>query len=88
MAKTDEWKDLGYTLALMFVLGLLLIFLQKPISEGFTSKDTAARCGVDMPPCSGHLKCVNGFCAATEPRAAYEKNPVPLQPQGYSVPYL
>jgi len=80
-------KDIGCALTLMFVLGLLLLILRKPLSEGFTS-DGAARCGVDMAPCDAGLKCVNGFCAKTEPRAAYDKEPVPLLPQGYSVPYM
>ena len=87
MALTSEMKDIGCALALMFVLGLLLLILRKPIAEGFTDGG-ASRCGVDMAPCNSGLKCVNGFCAQTEPRAAYEKNPVPLLPQGYSVPYM
>ena len=83
---TGEMKDIGCALALMFVLGLLLVILRKPLAEGFYSGD-ATRCGVDMPPCANGLKCVNGFCADTAPRAAYDKDPVPLLPQGYSVPF-
>lgn len=79
-------KDIGCALALMLFLGFLLLILRKPISEGFYNSD-AARCGVDLAPCSGTLKCINGFCADTEPKAAYEKDPVPLMPSGFTLPF-
>lgn len=76
-------KDLIYALILLGVLGALLLFFGKPISEGFTSP----RCDVDNP-CSGHLKCINGFCAATEPIPLVEKEVVPLLPPGGPAPYF
>jgi hypothetical protein len=87
MALTNEMKDIGQVLLLMFALGLLLVILRKPIAEGFSSGG-ANRCGIDLGPCEAGLKCVNGFCAQTEPREAYEKEPVPLLNQGGSFPYF
>lgn len=85
MALTSEMKDIGQVLILMLILGLLLVFLRKPLSEGFASGGSA-RCGVDLGPCDAGLKCINGFCAKTEPKAAYDKEPVPLAPQGVLSP--
>ena len=85
MALTNEMKDIGRVLLLMFALGLLLVILGKPISEGFASGGSA-RCGVDLAPCDAGLKCINGFCAQTEPKAAYDKEPVRLAPQGILSP--
>ena len=48
----------------------------------------AIPCGVDKAPCPGHLKCVNGFCAVTEPKRAYETEPIQLLPDGASLPYF
>jgi len=79
-------KDLGYCLILIFVLGLLLIFLGEPMCEGF-SPSQAARCDVDSP-CPGHLKCINGFCAKTEPVGVVERNEVELLPPGSPAPYF
>jgi len=79
-------KDLGYCLILIFVLGMLLIFLGKPMCEGF-SPNQAARCDVDSP-CPGHLKCINGFCAKTEPVGVVERNEVELLPPGSPAPYF
>jgi hypothetical protein len=78
-------KDLGYCLALIFVLGLLLIVIRGSISEGFESGPQ--RCDVDTP-CDGHLKCINGFCAKTEPVGFVEKDEVPLLPPGSPAPYF
>jgi|UniRef100_A0A6C0DQW5 hypothetical protein len=79
-------SDIYYGLGLVFVLGLLLMisrtFLMK--AEGF--ENSAIRCGVDTEPCPGHLKCVNGFCAATEPKRAYENSPVPILPDFMGAP--
>ena len=47
----------------------------------------AIHCGVNEP-CSGHLKCVNGFCASTDPIEVKEANPVPLIPPGSPAPYF
>jgi hypothetical protein len=77
-------KDLGYCLALIFVLGLFLVMIQDPMSEGFANP---LRCDVDSP-CSGHLKCINGFCAKTEPVGIVERNEVPLLPLGSQAPYF
>ena len=79
-------KDLGYCLGLILVLGLLLVFLGRPMCEGFDGGQ-AARCDVDMP-CPGHLKCINGFCAKTEPVGVVERNEVPLLPPGSPAPYF
>ena len=82
-----DWNDVKGALLLMFVLGLLLVFLGKPVSEGFSNMD-AIPCGVDKAPCPGHLKCVNGFCAVTEPKRAYETESIQLLPDGTSLPYF
>ena len=77
-------KDLIYALILLGVLGALLVFFGKPISEGFADSN---RCDVDNP-CSGHLKCINGFCATTDPVPLVEKEAVPLLPPGGPAPYF
>ena len=79
-------KDLGYCLLLIFILGMLLVILGKPVSEGFASSQ-APRCDLDLP-CPGHLKCINGFCAKTEPVGVVERNEVPLLPPGSPAPYF
>jgi hypothetical protein len=81
---SKQIRDIGCALALILVLGLLLLILGKPVSEGFTD---AMRCDVDNP-CSGHLKCLNGFCAKTDPRPIREKDPVTLLPPGAPAPYF
>ena len=78
-------RDLGYCLALIFALGLLLIMFQRTIDEGFESGPP--RCDVDNA-CPGHLKCINGFCAKTEPVGIVEKNEIPLLPPGSPAPYF
>jgi|UniRef100_A0A6C0KLW5 hypothetical protein len=86
MAKGIDWKDMGYALGLIFVLGLLLVILGKPISEGFSNEE-AIRCDV-YSPCPGHLKCLNGFCAKTDPVGLKENNPLVLLPDGAPLPYF
>jgi hypothetical protein len=76
-------KDLGYCLALIFALGVLLLFVSGPLCEGFES---SIRCDVDKP-CDGHLKCINGFCAKTDPIGP-QPNEVPLLPPGSPAPYF
>lgn len=80
-------KDLAYCLGLIFVLGFMLLVASGPLSEGFESGSQVQRCDVDSP-CSGHLKCINGFCAKTEPVGFVEKDEVPLLPPGSPAPYF
>ena len=77
-------KDLAYCLGLILALGFLLIFLGRPLCEGFESG--LQQCGVDNP-CDGHLKCINGFCAKTDP-VGPQPNEVPLLPAGAPAPYF
>ena len=86
MAKPVDLKELAWVLGVVLVLGLILLWIQKPMSEGFANE--LQRCGVDQPPCDVGQKCVNGFCAATEPAPAKEKAPVPLLPDGGPAPYF
>lgn len=83
-SKGIDWKDMGYALALLFVLGLLLVILGKPISEGFASSDVI-RCDVNSP-CPGHLKCINGFCAKTDPVGLKDNDPLTLLSDGSPYP--
>ena len=85
MARRLDMNDIACALGLIFVLGLILVILNKPLSEGFTSQGAIA-CNVNNP-CSHPLKCINGFCAKTDPRALYEKEPVPVLPDGQPLPY-
>ncbi len=70
-------------LALVLFLGMLLYIFQSPVYEGFASQ----RCDVHNP-CSGHLKCINGFCASTTPVPFKDESPVPLLPPGSPAPYF
>jgi hypothetical protein len=85
MVKEGDMYDIACALGVILVLGLLLIFLGKPLSEGFASGPI--RCEVDSP-CPGHLKCINGFCAKTDPVGVREENPVPMLPPGSPLPYF
>ena len=78
-------KDIACALGLILFLGLLVVLLRRQISEGFSTD--ILRCDVDNP-CSGHLKCINGFCAKTDPKPVVEKNPIPLLPPGSPAPYF
>jgi hypothetical protein len=87
MAKGVCMKDLCLALGLIFFLGLVLVFLRSPVSEGFYSGGSSMNaCGVDMP-CGGDLKCINGFCAKTDKVVVEEKEPVDMLEPGASVPY-
>jgi hypothetical protein len=79
-------RDMACALGLILFLGLLLLFLKSPMAEGFVSSGPP-RCGVNQP-CSGHLKCINGFCAKTEPLPIVNKDPIPLLPPGGPAPYF
>ena len=77
-------RDMACGLGLILFLGIILLFLKSPMAEGFVSSN---RCGVNQP-CPGHLKCLNGFCAKTEPLPLFQKDPVPLLPPGGPAPYF
>jgi hypothetical protein len=84
MAAPVDLKEIGWVLLLVFALGLVVLYFRSGIEEGFMG---GLRCGVDMPPCDPGLKCINGFCAATDPKPVREKDPVPLLPSGGPAPY-
>lgn len=80
-------KDLCLALGLIFVLGIILVFLRSPVAEGFYSGGSAMNaCGADMP-CGGDLKCINGFCAKTDKVVVEEKEPVDMMAPGAPLPY-
>jgi hypothetical protein len=86
MAVPVDMKELAMILGLIAGLGLLLMIYQRlSLSEGFASP---TRCGVDYGPCPFGQKCINGFCAVTEPCPVREKDPVPLLPEGGPAPYF
>jgi len=85
MPSAIDFKELVHVLLIILVLGGLILFLRTPISEGFASD--AIACGVNNP-CSGFLKCVNGFCAKTDPIGVVETAPVPLLIPGGPAPYF
>ena len=78
-------RDMACAFGLLLVLGLLLLFLQSPMAEGFLAGPP--RCGVNQP-CSGHLKCINGFCAKVDPIPLVDETPIPLLPPGSPAPYF
>lgn len=84
VSSPESLRDIGYALLLIFVLGFIVIMI-RPGDEGFTG---ATRCGVDQAPCAGGQKCINGFCAKTEPARLYERRPVPILPDGVGAPYF
>jgi hypothetical protein len=75
-------RDLIQALVLILVLGLAVLALRRGYDEGFIGGGGATPCGVNMAPCSDGLKCVNGFCASTQPVRAYERAPVGVLPDG------
>ena len=77
--------DIYYVLGLVFLLGAMLMIL-RPVLEKEGFDNSAIRCGVDEAPCPGLLKCVNGFCAETEPKRAYENSPVQMLPDYMGAP--
>ncbi len=77
-------RDMACAFGLLLFLGLLILFLKSPMTEGFVS---TSRCGVNQP-CAGHLKCINGFCAKTDPIPLVDRAPVPLLPPGGPAPYF
>ena len=82
-----DMADIKYALLLIFGLGLLLLLLRGTIQEGFVSSDTI-RCGVEDGPCPVELKCINGFCAKTDPLPKLDKEPVNLLESGQAAPYF
>jgi hypothetical protein len=78
-----DLKDFACAMSLILVLGLILMFLGRPVSEGFST----GYCDVDNP-CASGLKCVNGFCAKTDPKPLVNPDPVPLLPPGGPAPYF
>jgi hypothetical protein len=78
-------RDLIQALVLILVLGLAVLALRRVMDEGFMSGG-ATQCGVGLAPCSSDLKCVNGFCARTEPARLYETAPVDILPDGMGAP--
>jgi len=80
----SDYPDLFYSLLLLFVLGFVLVIIQRPMKEGFESPQ---RCGVGNP-CSGFLKCINGFCAETQRLEIKENDPVPMLDIGSPAPYF
>jgi hypothetical protein len=84
MAAPVDLKEIAWVLVLVLVLGLVILYLRSGLEEGFTG---GMRCGVDMAPCPAGLKCVNGFCAETDPKPVREEDPIPLLPSGSPAPY-
>jgi hypothetical protein len=83
---TKDWTDIACALGVVLVLGLILTILSAPMaSEGFKNPDVI-RCDV-YTPCPGHLKCINGFCARTDPVPVRENEPAILLPDGQPYPY-
>jgi len=78
--------DIKYALLLMFVLGGLILLLKGTMNEGFASN--AIRCGVEHGPCPVGLKCINGFCALTDPLPKMDKEPVDILEPGNAAPYF
>jgi hypothetical protein len=86
MSRPVDIAEIGYALGLILALGLIIVLLRRHISEGFEGQE-AIKCGINAP-CPGHLKCLNGFCADTEPVPVKEASPVPLLPPGGPAPYF
>ena len=84
MKNRVDMYDIGCTLALLAFLGFLLLLLRRPLTEGFMSE--SIQCHADSP-CPGHLKCINGFCAKTDPKALYVNDSLPLLPSGTAYPF-
>jgi len=81
-----DMVDIKNALLLMFGLGLLILLLRTTLHEGFASN--AIRCGVEEGPCPVGLKCINGFCAKTDPLPKMDKNPVDMLEPGEAAPYF
>jgi len=67
-------KNLLHTLCIIAMITVIIYLFYSSCSEGLEENvpQGPARCGVDLPSCSGqHVRCINGYCrsdvAATLP---------------------
>ena len=67
-------KKLLHTLCIILMFAVVIYVFYSPCSEGLEENvlQGPARCGVDLPSCSGQdVRCINGYCrsdvAATLP---------------------
>jgi hypothetical protein len=81
---TLDLKEVGMVLLIIAVLGGIILLLRSRLEEGFIG---GLRCGVDLAPCPNGLKCINGFCAETDPKPVREEDPIPVLPSGSPAPY-
>ena len=44
---------------IVIALVIIILYATCTVSEGFVDE---GRCGVDLPSCSGGLRCINGYC--------------------------
>jgi len=44
---------------IIVVLIIAILYATCTVSEGFVDE---GRCGVDLPSCTGGLRCINGYC--------------------------
>ena len=72
-------KSAGGKLFMILIIGMLLFVVLMPgVSEGFMN---AARCGVDLLPCSGErIRCMNGYCKSDIPSKLPPLSDLPMTP--------
>ena len=62
---------------IVVVLVIVILYATCTVTDGFID---ANRCGVDLPPCSGGLRCMNGYCKSDIPSHLPEMSDLPMMP--------
>ena len=72
-------KLMGSIFIILSIIFILYLYFSAPV-EGFVD---SARCGVDLPPCSDGLRCMNGYCRSDIPPTMPVISDLPIKPNRY-----
>ena len=65
---------------IIIALIIVILYATYTTNEGFVD---AGRCGVDLLPCSGGLRCMNGYCKSDIAPVMPRFSDLPLMPDRY-----
>jgi hypothetical protein len=72
-------KLMGSIFIILSIILILYLYFSPPV-EGFVD---GVRCGVDLPPCSDGLRCMNGYCRSDIPPTMPAISDLPIKPNRY-----